>query len=246
MPAKGRLLSLPKYGGGFLRPPLHEKGGIFIITVEEIQKNIVEIYSHPTSLLTLGGLILFILVIMRLRKIELTTRIMSNIGIMLALATVLKVFRLYHLPQGGSVTMGSMIPILLLALFYGPEVGFLAGFLYGMITLILDPYVLHPVQVLFDYPLPFIALGLAGYFRSRPLLGTGVAVVTRFICHFVSGVVFFASYAPAGMSPYWYSFMVNGTFMGLEGVICLLIMGLMPIKRIHSTFIKNKPNLMNS
>lgn len=209
-----------------------------MITVEAIQENIIEIWSHPTSLLTLGGLVIFILAIIRMRKIEINTRMIANIGVMLALATVLKVFRLYHLPQGGSVTLGSMIPILLLALFYGPEVGFLAGFLYGIITLLLDPYVLHPVQVLFDYPLPFIALGLVGYFSSRPLLGTGVAVLARFICHFISGVVFFSSYAPAGMSPYWYSFMVNGTFMGIEGAICLGILSVFPIKRISAVFNK--------
>ena len=57
---------------------------------------------------------------------------------------------------------------MLIAFAYGPEVGFLAGFAYGILNLLLNPYILHPVQVLFDYPLPFMALGLWGSSRSIP------------------------------------------------------------------------------
>ncbi len=211
-----------------------------MIDAATLTKNLAELMAHPTSLLTLAGLILLILASIHMRKVPLTPRVMANIGMMLALATVLKVFRLYHLPQGGSITLGSMAPILLLALFYGPEVGFLAGFLYGIITLVLDPYVLHPLQVLFDYPLPFIALGLIGYFKEHVMMGTAVAMFGRFICHFISGVVFFGSYAPPGMSPYWYSLLVNGTFIGVEGVICLVVIAALPLKRLYGIFDKER------
>lgn len=208
---------------------------------EVMQKNLLKIWAQPSSLMALIGLVILILVILHMRKIQLTPRIMAHIGIMLALATVIKMFRLYHLPQGGSITAGSMIPILLLAIFYGPEIGFLAGFLYGIISLITSPYVLHPVQVLFDYPLPFIALGLVGYFRERQIiLGTVIAIFGRFLCHFISGFVFFASYAPSGMSPYMYSLMVNGTFMGIEGAICIGILAIFPIKRLYGVFNRQK------
>lgn len=209
-----------------------------MITWAVLEKNLAALSGHATSLLALGGLVLLLLALLRMRRVELTTRMMANIGVMLALATVLKMFRLYHLPQGGSVTLGSMIPILLLAIFYGPEVGFLAGFLYGIITLILDPYVLHPVQVLFDYPLPFVALGLAGFWRERYLVGTALAIFGRFMFHFLSGVIFFASYAPAGMSPYWYSLIVNGSFLGVEGAICLVLLAILPVRRLYGLFHK--------
>lgn len=163
-----------------------------------------------------------------------------QIGVALALATVLKIFRIYHFPQGGSVTLGSMIPILIMVFFYGSEVGFLTGFLYGIISLILGPYILHPVQVLFDYPLPFMAIGLAGYFRNNKILGTVVAVFARFICHFISGVVFFGSFAPKGMSTYLYSLTINGPFMAIEGGICIVIIAVLPIKQLYSIFNKHK------
>lgn len=206
-----------------------------------LYKNFLEIISHPTSIFALLGLILIIVFIAKVKKVKFTTHLIAQIGIALALATVLKIFRIYHLPQGGSVTLGSMIPIILMAIFYGSEVGFLTGFLYGIITLILDPYILHPVQVLFDYPLPFMALGLAGHFKNNKLLGTFIALFTRFLCHFISGVVFFGSFAPKGMSPVLYSLVVNGIFIGVEGAICMVIIALLPVKQLSTMLTRNIP-----
>jgi thiamine transporter len=203
------------------------------ILIMSLTKNFTEILAHPTSIFALIALVIFILFWAKVRKVEFNTQLITQIGIALALATILKIFRIYHLPQGGSVTLGSMIPILLMALLYGPEVGFLTGFLYGIITLILDPYILHPVQVIFDYPLPFMALGLVGYFKNKKITGTIIALVGRFICHFISGVVFFGSFAPKGMSPVVYSLAINGVFIGIEGAICVAIMSVLPVKHLY-------------
>ncbi|RMD00012.1 energy-coupled thiamine transporter ThiT [Clostridium autoethanogenum] len=205
-----------------------------------IPQNLTEILKHPISLFALLAVILLILAAIKIKKIKFNTSMVVQIGVALALATVLKIFRIYHFPQGGSVTLGSMVPLLILAFFYGPEVGFLTGFLYGIISLILGPYILHPVQVLFDYPLPFMAIGLAGYFRDKRILGTIVALFARFICHFISGVVFFGSFAPKGMSTYLYSLTINGPFMAVEGCICIVIMALLPMKQLYSIFNKHR------
>ncbi|MDD6570013.1 MAG: energy-coupled thiamine transporter ThiT, partial [Acidaminococcus sp.] len=114
---------------------------------------------------------------------------------------------------------------------YGPEVGFLAGFAYGILNLLLNPYILHPVQVLFDYPLPFMALGLCGFFPKHPFGGMVVAVGVRYLCHFISGVAFFASYAPAGMSPVVYSLVANGTYLIPDLIICLVLYRVLPMER---------------
>ncbi|MBA5851430.1 energy-coupled thiamine transporter ThiT [Clostridium sp. cel8] len=202
-------------------------------------KNLKEISSHPNAVFALIALVLIILFIAKVKKIHFTTQLITQIGIALALATILKIFRIYHFPQGGSVTLGSMVPLLLMSFLYGPEVGFLTGFLYGIISLILDPYILQPIQVLFDYPLPFMALGLAGYFRNHKLLGTGVAVFGRFICHFISGVLFFGSFAPNGMSPIIYSLSLNGSFLIVEGAICAVIIAVLPISQLESILKRN-------
>ncbi|HBM79435.1 MAG TPA: energy-coupled thiamine transporter ThiT [Clostridiaceae bacterium] len=201
-------------------------------------KNISEIFSHPVSLIALIGVIILIFVLLHTRKVKLDTKTIAYIGVALALSTILSLIKLYQFPQGGSVTLGAMVPILLMAFLYGPEVGFLTGFLYGIITLIIEPYILHPVQVLFDYPLPFMALGIAGYFKDKKLLGTIIAIFLRFVCHVISGVVFFAQYAPKGMSPLIYSIGYNGSYLGIDAIICIAIISVLPLKRIY--YIINK------
>jgi thiamine transporter len=190
------------------------------------------IMEYPASVAALVGLVVLILAFMHIRKIALHTQMITHIGLALALTVILHTFRLYHMPQGGSVTLGAMVPLLFIAFRYGPVVGYLTGFVYGLINLIQDPYILHPVQVLFDYPLPYMALGLAGYFKDRVLAGTIVGIFGRFICHFVSGVVFFASYTPPGVSPYWYSLVFNATYLLPELGLCLIVMRILPVKRM--------------
>mgnify|MGYP000028377090 FL=1 len=91
---------------------------------------------------------------------------------------------------------------------------------------------MHPVQVLFDYPLPYMAMGLAGLWRGHLYRGTALAFLARFLCHVISGVVFFASYAPEGMNPLVYSLAFNATYLIPEFLICCLILRLLPVKRL--------------
>ena len=75
-------------------------------------------------------------------------------------------------------------------------------------------------------------MGLAGLSRSRIYLGTAAAFLTRFLCHFISGFVFFGSYAPAGTSPITYSLIFNATYLIPEFIICCLVLKLLPLKRL--------------
>ena len=159
---------------------------------------------------------------------------------MLALSILLHQFRLYHLPQGGSVTLGSLIPLLFISFRYGAGIGAFAGFLSGLIMLLQDPFILHPIQVLFDYPLPYMAVGLAGIFKEKIFLGTILAFVGKFICHFISGVVFFASYAPEGTSPVIYSLVTNASYIVPELIISLVLLKVLPVKRLLAAMDRNR------
>lgn len=186
--------------------------------------------SNPSLFIGLFGLAIIIIALIRFKKVKLDAKIMSRIGIALALSCALQVFRIYHFPAGGSVTLGGMVPILLIAFIYGPEIGMLTGFLYGLLNLFLDPYFVHPVQILFDYPLPSLAIGLAGYFRGKPLIGTTIAFLAKFVCHFISGVVFFASDAvSAGMHPWIYSLAVNAPMVAADAIICIVLIAFLPL-----------------
>ena len=200
-----------------------------------------EILAQPTVILALMGVLAMIFGMIRIRREKMDTSVLINSALLLALAVVLEQLRIFHMPQGGSITAGAMVPLLLIACRFGVGTGVLAGFAYGMINMLQNPFVLHPVQVLFDYPLPFMAMGLAGISRQHIYWGTGLAFLARFICHFISGVVFFGSYAPEGMSPMWYSLVFNITYLVPEMLICCLILKVLPVKKIteHMAFVRN-------
>jgi thiamine transporter len=152
-------------------------------------------------------------------------RVLTEAALAVALAFVLGLIKVWKMPFGGSISL-EMVPLILLALRQGPWVGILAGAAYGLLDLATPPvFAVHPVQVLFDYPLAFGVLGLAGLFEPTvrgAILGTIVAVLARFFCHFVSGVVFFASYAPEGWNPYLYSAAYNAAYLVPSLIIALV------------------------
>ncbi|SKA93450.1 thiamine transporter [Caloramator quimbayensis] len=158
-----------------------------------------------------------------LKKENFSTKKLTHASLCIAASFILSYIRFYHWPQGGSITPGSMLPLMLFAYMYGPAEGILAGMVYGILQLIQDPFIVHYVQVLLDYPLAFGALGLAGYFKKSFSLGVIAGGFGRMFFHFLSGVFFFASYAPQGMSPILYSVIVNGTIVGTEVGICFVI-----------------------
>ncbi len=158
------------------------------------------------------------------------SRVLAEVAVSVALAYVLNLIIIYNLPQGGSITLGSMVPILLLALRRGPKIGIFAGAIFGLVQMFLGGYWFTIAQVLLDYPIAFACLGLAGFFRGNPILGVGVAMGGRFIAHFISGVVFFGMWAPPELGPYLYSAVYNGSYMLPEFVISAVLIYLL-IKR---------------
>jgi len=152
------------------------------------------------------------------------TRVLAEAALAVALAFVLGLITVFRMPFGGSISL-EMVPLILLALRQGPWVGVVAGAAYGLLDLAIEPVALHPVQVIFDYPLAFGVLGLAGLFQPTvrgAILGTTVAVLARFLCHFVSGVVFFATYAPKGWNPYLYSAAYNAAYLVPSLIVALV------------------------
>jgi thiamine transporter len=143
------------------------------------------------------------------------TRVLTEAALAIALAFVLGLIKVWTMPFGGSISL-EMVPLILLALRQGPWVGVVAGAAYGLLDLAIEPFALHPVQVVLDYPLAFGVLGLAGFFAPTTrgaVLGTIVAVLARFACHFVSGVVFFTSTFPEGWNPLVYSAVYNAAYL---------------------------------
>lgn len=131
-------------------------------------------------------------------------------AIMVALGTVLSLIKVYEAPYGGSVTLLSMAPMILLSLRRGVRVGLPAAFVYSVLQLVLGvssvawvPSISGKIWcILLDYILAFTVLGLGGIFRNykctknettnlfvAAILGVLLVTVLRFVCHILSGAV---------------------------------------------------------
>ena len=126
-------------------------------------------------------------------------------AISIALSFALSYAKLFKLPQGGSVTFASLLPLMIYCCMFGTRRGLIVCTIYGVLQALQDPYIIHPMQFLLDYPLAFGLIGVSGIFMEKGvfkdkkvvafLLGGVIAVVLRYACHVCSGVFAFADYA---------------------------------------------------
>jgi thiamine transporter len=169
-------------------------------------------------------------------KHKFSTKILAESVMFVALATVLSTIKV-GMPQGGSVTAASMVPIFWLALRRGPKVGLFSATVYGVVQLALEPFIVHPAQVILDYPLAFGLLGVAGFFQKRPFVGVTLGTFGRFFAHFISGIFFWYIYTPPGMNLVVYSAVYNGGYMLVEFVISLYVIYLLRASKVLNMYL---------
>ncbi|MEG1887856.1 MAG: energy-coupled thiamine transporter ThiT, partial [Oscillospiraceae bacterium] len=155
------------------------------------------------------------------------TQRMVVTAVMLALASVLSMIKVFEMPLGGSITLLSMLPIALLSIQYGPKWGISSAFIYALIQIGLDIAKLMSWgltlqmwigSLVFDYLIAFTVIGLAGVFRKKGLFGicagVALALALRLLSHVISGSIFFALWCPEGWAnPIIYSICYNGFYM---------------------------------
>ena len=154
-----------------------------------------------------------------------------EVAMMSATAVVLDRFALYQLPEGGSITL-SMLPLLLIALRRGLKCGLMAGFMTGLLQLAFGGFFLNVFQVILDYLLAYTSIGLAGILampqKNRQIyLACILTTLVRLSCHTLSGVIFFADYAPKGTPVFIYALIYNASFLipsAILGLICLTLL----------------------
>ena len=160
-----------------------------------------------------------------------TTKQLVFAAMSIALATVVAtVIKLPSLPNGGSVTLFSMLLVTLVGYWYGPKVGITAAVGFGILQFITGPYVVHPIQVIIDYPLAFGALGCSGFFANKKnglLKGYIAGVFGRFFFASVSGLIFYTVYVDAlseNIVAIWASLVYNMTYILPEAIITILLL----------------------
>lgn len=156
-------------------------------------------------------------------------------AIFVAIAYVLSFVKLLHLPFGGSITLFSMLCISLPSHFMGLKYGFMASIAYSLLQLVIDPYIIHPLQLLLDYTIAFSCFGIVGLFgkdNKGLALGFIIACCIRFLSSSISGYVFFKEYAPEGWNPMAYTIVYNGSYIFTECVLSLVIISIEPVKKL--------------
>lgn len=167
-------------------------------------------------------------------KNKIDTKKLTISAIMIALATVLSLVKVWEMPLGGSITLLSMLPICLVSITYGIKWGFACSFVYSLGQLALSiaevvSWGLTPLSlagaIALDYIVPFTLLGLSGIFRKQGIWGAisgiSLSLILRFICHFISGIIIFDIWCEWENVPL-YSFCYNGTFMLPELILTVL------------------------
>lgn len=179
------------------------------------------------AVLLVGGLVAY-RQIKSGKKTVWNTKMLALGAVCMALSNVLSMIKLFDMPQGGSITPASMLPLMLFAYVYGVGPGMTVGAVYGVMQFMIEPYFLSVPQMLLDYPIAFAMVGLAGLFSKNEnrALGLSLGVVLgslgRFVAAVLSGVVFFAEYA-GDQNPWVYSIGYNGAYMLPECIICVVL-----------------------
>ena len=161
-------------------------------------------------------------------------RALVESAMMVALATVLSLLKIIELPYGGSVTVGSMLPVIILAFRYGAGWGLGAGAVYAVTQQLLGLNNLSYVTgwqsivavILLDYIVAFTVVGLGGIFRKRVkkqstalLLGAILVSILRYTCHLISGCTVWAGLSIPSEAALIYSASYNLTYMLPESII---------------------------
>ena len=157
-------------------------------------------------------------------------------AIMMALATVLSIFPTINAPYGGSITIGSMLPIMMMSMLLGPKWGIPVALGYSVIQLALGfssvaswglEFDVFIYCLIIDYILAFSVLCTANIFGTQTMAKTACVVAfagfLRYVCHFFSGWLFFGMWAEEGFNAFTWAIVYNGGFMIPDTVICVVL-----------------------
>ena len=163
--------------------------------------------------------------------------VLTECSIMVALATVLSIIKIFELPYGGSITLASMLPIVIISYRYGARVGAFSALAASLIQMLLGlnnfsyftTWQSVVALAVLDYVVAFTAFGLAGIFKrkikdqgSAMSAGAALASLLRYVCHVVSGCTVWAGLSIPTNAALIYSISYNATYMIPETIILVL------------------------
>lgn len=197
----------------------------------EGNEEVDQVGLYISAVLAIAALVAAAFLAGRKDKKGFDSKTISYAGVCIAMSFALSYLRIVKMPQGGSITIASLLPLMVYSYMFGTKKGVIAGMIYGVLQAFQDNYILHPAQFLLDYPVAFASIGLAGMFaKTKALeklpqvqfaLGAIVAGLARFLMHFLSGVFAFGSYA-GDTNVALYSFLYQAGYVLPDLVIAIL------------------------
>lgn len=166
-----------------------------------------------------------------------TTVTLVECALMIAMSTVLSMLKIFELPGGGSITLASMVPLVLVSYRHGFKWGITTAFAHSLLQMLIkfnapptNSFWAFLAVIALDYILAFTILGTASFF-GKPFKNRAVSVAVgsvavtflRYMCSFLSGILVWYSYAPKGTPVWLYSLTYNGSYMLPEMVITTVV-----------------------
>ena len=198
---------------------------------EESTSFLTDLLGRLNDLGATGWITLFTLIIlaaimagMSISRKTWTAKSLAYAALSIALAFVLSYVKLFRMPNSGSVTLASMLPLMLFSAAYGVGPGLLAGAAYGLLQYVQGGWFVHPIQFLLDYPLAFALIGLAGVYKLLPkdwskwsqYAAMVLGALGRCISATLAGILYWET-AP------WASLVYNGAYLLPDTLICIVL-----------------------
>ena len=166
------------------------------------------------------------------KKAVFSTKKITAIALAIALTTTLS-FLKFSLPFGGSITVFSLVPVIIVSYYYGFYYELFTGFITGLLQFITSPYILTPLTFFLDYIFAFSAICFAGVFKKlfknatlSVSLGAIAFYLVRYIMHVLSGIIYFnAGWVTEGFptsSAFIYSLCYNAVYVLPDMIIALI------------------------
>ncbi len=194
-----------------------------------------------------------------------STRELTFGAVCIATAFALSFFG-YGLPQGGTITPASVLPIMLYCHYFGIKKGAVICLAFTLLQFMQNPYLLTPFQVILDYFIPYLALVFVAVIpfnnekysalikEDKPVIyshigifaGGAIYAIVRYASHVLSGAIFFGEYAWAGWGAWPYSLVYN-LFSVIDAVIAIAVgFALLSNKAFNTFMTKSFNGLQNS
>ena len=205
---------------------------------------ISEVLGRFSDLGTTGWITIFTLLVltaiiigMSVSRKTWNAKSLAFAALSIALSFILSYIKIFRMPNSGSVTLASMLPLMLFAASYGVGPGLLAGAAYGLLQYLQGGYFVHPIQFLLDYPIAFALIGLAGLYKYMPkswsqwsiYAAMVLGALGRCLSATLAGIFYWET-AP------WASLVYNGAYLVPDTLICIalaIFVGKRVIKMMH-------------